>query len=38
MRDVRNIWVKLKHVIVPRFKVETDPEAVKELRNCIDSR
>ena len=29
MRDLKNIWTKLKHVIIPRFKVETDPEAIK---------
>ena len=32
---MKNIGVKLRYVIVPKFNMESDPEGVKELRNCI---
>lgn len=34
LRDFKNIWTKLKYVIIPRFEIHDNPEAVKELRNC----
>jgi hypothetical protein len=34
MRDLKNIWTKLRYVIIPKFDLENNPEAVKELRNC----
>ena len=36
-RDLQNIWTKLKYVVIPKFQIENDPEAVKELRNCTYS-
>jgi hypothetical protein len=34
LRDLRNIAVKLRYVIVPKFNTEADPDGVRELRNC----
>jgi hypothetical protein len=33
-RDLKNILAKLRYVIIPKFNMESDPEGVKELRNC----
>ena len=33
-RDFKNILTKLRYVIIPKFNLESDPECVRELRNC----
>lgn len=29
LRDLKNIWTKLQYVIIPRFEIHNNPEAVK---------
>lgn len=29
MRDLNNVWTKLRYVIIPKFNLDNNPEAVK---------